>query len=84
MWDAQTRVAFKQGQKSRQFQAFFGTDVNPRKHNTSSKPEDKVSIHVQQGDIHSVFEAFPDGEPDPLHLATPEKPHFLSEFQNQG
>ncbi len=84
MWDAQTRVVFNRGQKSRQFHAFFGTDIKQVKHNTSSKPEDKATFPGQQGQNGSTFEAFPDGEPDPLHLATPEKPHFLAEFWNQG
>ncbi|HBM87695.1 MAG TPA: hypothetical protein DD437_04040 [Rhodobiaceae bacterium] len=50
MWDAQTRVVFKKGQKKRQFHAFFGTDIKQVKHNTSSKPEDKATFPLQQGE----------------------------------
>lgn len=84
MWEAQNRVAFKKGQKSRQFHAFFGADIKLLKHNTSSKPEDKATFYPQQGENGALFEAFPDGEPALLHLARPEKPHFLSEFWIQG
>lgn len=50
MWDTQNRVAFKKGQKSRQFHAFFGADIKLVKHNTSAKPEDKATFPLQQGE----------------------------------